>query len=142
MDVLFDKPYGSVFELQGRDWALQGGPLAYSTALDEGEEEAESGDGDADAEGDDDIAADGAAAEDVTAEAGDVANSSEVAPAAPAAPFGNAHIQSLTDTEIQAMRLRGVRGSKIVAALAENSATFAKKTVFAQAKYILRKSKK
>ena len=142
MDVLFDKPYGSVFELQGRDWALQDGPLAYSTALDEGAD-AEAEDDAIDADGDDDIAADGAATEDVAVEAVDVATaSSEAAPAAPAAPFGNEHHQSLTGLEIQEMRLRGVRGSKIVAALAGNSATFAKKTVFAQAKYILRKSKK
>lgn len=50
--------------------------------------------------------------------------------------------QSLTGEDIDAMRREGATGDQIVEALIANSATFEKKTVFSQEKYLLRKQKK
>lgn len=50
--------------------------------------------------------------------------------------------QTLTGEEINAMRREGATGDQIVEALIANSATFEKKTVFSQEKYLLRKQKK
>jgi tRNA (adenine-N(1)-)-methyltransferase non-catalytic subunit len=50
--------------------------------------------------------------------------------------------QKLSREEIEAMRDSGTSGEKVMAALIENSETFAKKTKFSQAKFLKKKARK
>lgn len=50
--------------------------------------------------------------------------------------------QVLAGDDIRALREAGKSGTEIIAALVENSATFAKKTTFAQEKYLKKKAAK
>ena len=151
VEPLIGVPYGSVFEVRNRalvrvdgklDQGLDLAALKARSGADEGDGEEGVPDADdaavagADASGADTAeAVEGAAAGTSSGGGDDVS-----AKGADGKPSGKASCQALSAEHITEMKAGGSSGHDIVAALIENSATFASKTEFAQQKYLKKKT--